>query len=63
MPQQMFPILGYRHPRSLGCWQRCLGDQLRDKKSAAGRIKFVAVEAIGRTKLIELTVSEIVQHL
>ncbi|MFN8543525.1 MAG: 3-dehydroquinate synthase [Candidatus Binatia bacterium] len=34
-----------------------------DKKAAAGRIRFVAVEAIGRTRLVELTASEIVSHL
>lgn len=34
-----------------------------DKKSAGGRIKFVAVEAIGRTRLVELTAAEIVKRL
>lgn len=34
-----------------------------DKKSADGRIRFVAVEAIGRTRLVDLTAAEIVKHL
>jgi 3-dehydroquinate synthetase len=34
-----------------------------DKKRAGGHIRFVAVEAIGRTRLIELTPSEIVSRL
>jgi 3-dehydroquinate synthase len=34
-----------------------------DKKSAGGRIRFVAVEAIGRVRLVELTGAEIVNHL
>ena len=29
-----------------------------DKKSAGGRIRFVAVEAIGRVRLVELTGTE-----
>ena len=36
---------------------------LSDKKSTAGRIRFVAVEAIGRTRLVDLEATEIVQHL
>jgi 3-dehydroquinate synthase len=35
----------------------------RDKKSAGGRIRFVAVEDIGRVRLVELTVEEIVSQL
>jgi 3-dehydroquinate synthase len=34
-----------------------------DKKVAGGRVRFVAVEDIGRTRLVELTSSEIVNHL
>jgi 3-dehydroquinate synthase len=34
-----------------------------DKKMAGGRVRFVAVEDIGRTKLVELASSEIVKHL
>jgi len=35
----------------------------RDKKAAGGRIRFVAVERIGRTKMVELTGSDILRHL
>jgi 3-dehydroquinate synthase len=34
-----------------------------DKKSAGGRIRFVCLEAIGRTTFVELTGQEIVNHL
>jgi 3-dehydroquinate synthetase len=34
-----------------------------DKKTAGGRIKFVAVETIGRVRLVDLTGSEIVKQL
>jgi len=34
-----------------------------DKKRTGGRIRFVAVEAIGRTRMVELTPSEIVSRL
>jgi 3-dehydroquinate synthase len=34
-----------------------------DKKSAGGRIRFVAAESIGRVRLVELTGTEIVEHL
>ncbi|HJQ84414.1 MAG TPA: 3-dehydroquinate synthase [Candidatus Binatia bacterium] len=34
-----------------------------DKKSAAGRIRFVCLEDIGRTTFVELTAREIVNHL
>jgi len=34
-----------------------------DKKSRAGRIRFVALQAIGRVKLVELTGEEIAAHL
>jgi 3-dehydroquinate synthase len=34
-----------------------------DKKMAGGRVRFVAVEDIGRTRLVELASSEIVTHL
>jgi 3-dehydroquinate synthase len=34
-----------------------------DKKSAAGRIRFVAVEEIGRTRLIDLSAAEIASQL
>ncbi|MCW5890673.1 MAG: 3-dehydroquinate synthase [bacterium] len=34
-----------------------------DKKTAGGRIRFVAVEAIGRVRLVDLTGTEIVNHL
>jgi 3-dehydroquinate synthase len=34
-----------------------------DKKSAHGRIRFVAVERIGRTRFVDLTAQEIVNHL
>jgi 3-dehydroquinate synthase len=34
-----------------------------DKKSTAGRIRFVAVEAIGRVRTVELTASEIASRL
>jgi len=34
-----------------------------DKKSANGRIRFVCLEAIGRTSFVELTGQEIVNHL
>lgn len=36
---------------------------MSDKKSTSGRIKFIAVEAIGRTRLVDLTANEIVKHL
>jgi len=35
----------------------------RDKKATDGRVRFVAVEAIGRTRFVELTSSVIVRHL
>jgi 3-dehydroquinate synthase len=35
----------------------------RDKKAAGGRIRFVAVERIGRTRFVELTGSEVLRHL
>jgi len=35
----------------------------RDKKAASGRVRFVAVERIGRTRFVELTGSEILRHL
>ena len=35
----------------------------RDKKAVGGRIRFVGVEAVGRTRVIELEVSEILKHL
>jgi 3-dehydroquinate synthase len=35
----------------------------RDKKAAGGRVRFVAVERIGRTRFVELTGSEIQRHL
>jgi 3-dehydroquinate synthase len=34
-----------------------------DKKMAGGRVRFVAVEDIGRTRLVELASSEIVKLL
>lgn len=34
-----------------------------DKKSIGGRIRFIALEAIGRTRMVELTPAEIVGHL
>jgi 3-dehydroquinate synthase len=34
-----------------------------DKKATAGRIRFVAVEAIGRTRFVELSPVDIVSHL
>jgi 3-dehydroquinate synthase len=34
-----------------------------DKKSTSGRIRFVAVETIGRTRLVDLSATEIVDHL
>jgi 3-dehydroquinate synthase len=34
-----------------------------DKKAAGGRIRFVATEGIGRTRFVELTTTEIVNHL
>lgn len=35
----------------------------RDKKAAGGRVRFVCLEAIGRTVFVELTTQEIVSHL
>lgn len=35
----------------------------RDKKAAGGRVRFVAVERIGRTRFVELTGSEVLRHL
>ena len=35
----------------------------RDKKSAAGRVRFVCLEEIGRTVFVELSGQEIVSHL
>jgi 3-dehydroquinate synthase len=41
-----------------------LGVAMRaDKKMAGGRVRFVAVEDVGRTRLVELAASEIVKHL
>ena len=34
-----------------------------DKKIAGGRVRFVAIEDIGRTRTVELAGSEIVKHL
>ncbi len=34
-----------------------------DKKSSKGRIRFVAVEGVGRVRFVELTAQEIAQHL
>jgi 3-dehydroquinate synthase len=34
-----------------------------DKKSAGGRIRFVAIEAIGRTRFVDLSAAEIASHL
>lgn len=34
-----------------------------DKKMAGGRVRFVAIEDVGRTRLVELAASEIVNHL
>jgi len=34
-----------------------------DKKTVGGRVRFVAVEDVGRTRLVELASSEIVKHL
>jgi 3-dehydroquinate synthase len=34
-----------------------------DKKMAGGRVRFVAIEDVGRTRLVELSASEIVNHL
>jgi 3-dehydroquinate synthase len=34
-----------------------------DKKSSKGRIRFVAVEQVGRVRFVELTAHEIAQHL
>ena len=36
---------------------------ISDKKSTSGRIRFVAVETIGRTRLVDLSATEIVGHL
>ena len=34
-----------------------------DKKTAAGRIRFVCVEAIGRTRLVELSAEQVADQL
>jgi 3-dehydroquinate synthase len=44
-------------PAALGAAMRA------DKKSAAGRIRFIAVEDIGRTRFVSLTAQDIVGRL
>jgi 3-dehydroquinate synthase len=44
-------------PAALGAAMRA------DKKSAGGRIRFIAVEEIGRTRIVPLTAEDIVDRL
>ena len=43
--------------------ERLVAAMRADKKSAGGRIRFVAVETVGRVRLVPLTGQEIVEHL